>query len=525
MDRGTQREGGGAAPTNDARDGDWPAEAAERKYHALIQSAIDGICILEDQAVTLVNPCLCAMMACDADALIGTSFLDLLAPEARKRAASLYRRMTNREVLPQRYETELLTRAGVRLEVQISPSMFEAEGRSLVMIMIHDITGQKKESRVAIENERLEALRAVARAVGNNFSNILNVINNYASSISESVLPKTHTHEASCKILEAAGHATELTKRLLGVARVSVTEAEPRVEPVPLLPSLQRAYALIAPTLRDHGIKFIIHPEVETRYAMADTAQLLDVLMNVILNGADAMPQGGTLQVSLTDREIRATREGDTEPHADYVEMAVTDTGIGMSPEQVSRVFEPFFTTKQDGAAFGLGLPVAQGMVKSWGGWLEIHSTLGKGTCVRILMRRAEPSGTPAGEPEPGICTILVADDHRERRGMMVRVLREDGHTVLEAENGEQALTLFQRWSHDIDLTVLDWIMPGVDGKEALRVIHAHQPECPVLMTSGFSRDYVRSQIRMGGWTFLQQPFSDAQFRVAVHRALQRTAR
>jgi len=204
-----------------------------------------------------------------------------------------------------------------------------------------------------------------------------------------------------------------------------------------------------------------------------------------------------------------------------FWELSVTDTGIGMTPTQLSKAFEPFFTTKADREAFGLGLSVAQSVVKSWGGRIELSSTPGVGTCVRILMLMADPPSHGKHADNEGRCrTILVVEDHEGRRQMMKQTLEAAGHTVIDVSDGAKAISVYQEKAGEIDLTVLDWLMLGVDGRDVLRVIHAHDPESRVLMTSGFSRDYVRSQIRMGAWTFLQKPFSAEQFDEAVRKAL-----
>jgi len=482
--------------------------ASERKYRDLVDSAIDGVCILHDQVVTYVNPQLCEMLGVGKERLIGTSFVDHLVPEEKARTANLYRRMTSREAFPQRYETVLLGTAGVRLDVEINATQAVVDGKQAVVVVVHDISGQKMARQMAIENERLEAVRTMARGVGNNFSNILSVINSYAASIADSFLPNTRPHESAMKILDAVRHAGDLTKRLLGVVRVSGSFADAKVQPVEVGSSVRKACELVAPTLKDRGIVLDLKDVADNLYVKADSGQLLDSLMNILLNGADAMPQGGRL--SICSEECSDT--------PGWVAVSVADTGIGMSPLQVSKAFEPFFTTKADRDAFGLGLSVAQSMVRSWGGRIELSSKPDVGTCVKLFMLRAE--APPCSADSGSRRTILVVDDHDGRRRMMRKALEASGHTVIEASGGTQAIAMFQERAGEIDLTVLDWIMPGVDGRDVLRVIHAHDPECRVLMTSGFSRDYVRSQIRMGAWTFLQKPFSADQFDEAVRKAL-----
>jgi len=495
-------------------------QVSEQLYRELVQSAIDGICVLRDQVLTYVNPRLCAMMESAPDALIGTSFTQHLAPEERDRTVGLYRRMTQREAFPQRYETVLVNLSGRRLDVAVSANMIDVDGTPSVVLVVRDIAGQKQARQMAIENERLEAIRSVARGVGNNYSNILSVISSYAVSIADSFLPNTRPHESARHILEAARHASDLTKRLLGVVRVSGAEAGVRLEPVGVAAMLQKAYELIAPTLKERGIAFELQEDEPDLYALVDAGQLLDVFMNIYLNGADAMSSGGALAVRLATHQQEQAGQADPGTFtASYVEVSISDTGVGMSAEQVARVFEPFFTTKKNSEAFGLGLPVAQSMVKGWGGWLEITSQPDQGTRVRILMPRVDKPADFAAADQASR-TVLVIDDHDECRRLMVQALLADGHAVIDTGSGEEAITLYQERAGEIDLVVLDWIMPGVDGRDVLQVIQDHDTDKRVLMTSGFSRDFVRSQIRLGAWAFLQKPFSEAQFKAAVRKAL-----
>lgn len=496
-------------------------QCREQMYRELVESSIDGICLLRDQVLTYVNPRLCAMMVCPPDELVGTSFTEHLAPEELERTVGLYRRMTRREAFPQRYETVLVNCEGVRLDVGVSASMIEVGGESLVVLVVRDIAGQKQARQVAIENERLEAIRSVARGVGNNFANIMSVISSYAASIADSFLPNTRPHESARKILDAARHATELSKRLLGAVSVSGGGSGLRVEPVAVSAMLQKAYELIAPTLKERGISFDLAQNEDDLYASVDAGQLLDVLVNVYLNGADAMPQGGALvaHMALYAREPSKPEQPEMGHDGPYVEVTIRDSGMGMSAEQVSKVFEPFFTTKKDREAFGLGLPVAHSMVKGWGGWMEISSEPDQGTCVHILMPQVEKPELLASDGQTP-CTVLVVEDHDETRQAMVQALLAEGHAVVDTASGEEAIALYLEQADLIDLVVLDWIMPGTDGRDVLQVIHDHDPDNRVLMTSGFSRDYVRSQVRLGAWAFLQKPFSEQQFKASVRKVL-----
>ena len=493
---------------------------SEAQYRDLVENAQDGICIIQDRKLQFVNQQFAEMIARNATDLVGSSFADLFPPEEVERVMGLYRRIVKGEENYQRYEASVLAKHARHLETSISVSAIDHHGRRAAMMVIRDIADQKQSRRMALENERLEAVGIVARGVGNNFTNIMSVISSYAASIADSFLPHTRTHNAARKILDASRHATDLTKRLLSVVRVSETQTQSKVEPVGLAAAIEKARDLVGDSLRSRGIEVIIKQDGAMPYVMADQSQLLDTLMNVFLNGADAMPQGGTLTLTVVERRISKPRSNPKATGGQYVGLSIQDNGVGMSREQVQRVFEPFFTTKTSQEAFGLGLPVAQSMAQSWGGWIDIRSRVGKGTRVRIFMAKAEtPTEMEVTQQTAGPLTILVVDDNVGRRKMMEEALGELGHRAIMASTGKDAIELHRQHADKIDLYVIDWIMPDEDGKNVLQAVLDHDPQSRVVMLSGFSRDYVRSEIRMGAWNFLQKPFSVEEFAAVIEEA------
>jgi len=196
-----------------------------------------------------------------------------------------------------------------------------------------------------------------------------------------------------------------------------------------------------------------------------------------------------------------------------------------MNKAQIAKVFEPFYTTKKEQNAFGLGLPVAQSMAQNWGGWIDIRSRLGKGTRVRIFMTKAEDQSDVIVEKTIAPMNVLVVDDNDGRREMMVSALLNNGHKVIEATDGEMAIKLHKQHAASIDLSLVDWLLPKKDGRSVLKAILEHDSQSKVIMVSGFSRDYVRSEIRMGVWGFLQKPFSEEDLLKAIDKEFMREAK
>jgi CheY-like chemotaxis protein len=224
---------------------------------------------------------------------------------------------------------------------------------------------------------------------------------------------------------------------------------------------------------------------------MADPTQLVVAILNLAINARDAMPEGGVLTFSSKP----VTIAGDPElEDGDYIELCISDTGTGMPQSVADRAFEPFFTTKEVGKGTGLGLSMVYGMAKQSGGAARIRSSVGKGTAVTMLFRKAETAVTEcgaaidepvtaAGAPHP--LNVLVIDDDPDVRGFMVAALQEQGYEVKEAGDGREGLAALDQITPD--LVVLDFIMPGLSGAEVARQIRAKLPEQPILFVSGYS--------------------------------------
>ena len=497
--------------------------SSEELLLGVLSSSLDGICLLEERKVYFVNPRLCEMLGCDADVLLGNDFTAFVAGEDLVRTQQMYRRMMRSSAFPHRYETVLVVPGGEQIEVVIHADMVRFHGRDSLMLRVRDISAHRQARKMAVENERLEAVLTVAHSVGSNFANALSIIRNQAATIADSFLPSTRLYEAAHQVLESAEHAAELTKRLLSVVRMSGSDASVHIEPVWLNVSLQKARDLLHAGLEERDVRLVIAPDPRPWYVLADAGHLLDVLMNLFLHAADAMTQGGTIQVDIR-AETRESKDMSGDPaRQEFVCVMVRDEGEGMSPEDIAKVFEPFYRSRKNRSGFGLGLPVAQQMLKRWGGELAISSVMGKGTIVSLFL----PKATDFDPGKDGLHgdgfdgrTLLVVEDHAERRRMMVEVLQAEGFRVLEADNGDQAIDLYQANTEQIALTILDWMLPGADGGVVLQTIQDYDPDARIILISGFSRDYVRSHIKRGAWAFLQKPFSGEDLLASVQRTL-----
>jgi CheY-like chemotaxis protein len=261
---------------------------------------------------------------------------------------------------------------------------------------------------------------------------------------------------------------------------------------------------------------------------MADPLQIEQILMNLCLNARDAMPKGGLLVIETRNVDI-PDDHSQTRPEAlpgHYALLCVTDTGIGMDQLTQERIFEPFFTTKELGRGTGLGLATVYGIVKQHAGFVYVYSELGQGTAFRLYFPCCEgqPDASPPTTPvelRHGHETILLADDHDGLRDSAAEMLRELGYHVIAAANGQDAVNQFESHSQEVNLLLLDVIMPELDGPHAYQRIAAIRPDIPVIFTSGYTPEVVPLISAVGRTSvILQKPYTNKSLSQAIRSAL-----
>jgi two-component system, cell cycle sensor histidine kinase and response regulator CckA len=265
----------------------------------------------------------------------------------------------------------------------------------------------------------------------------------------------------------------------------------------------------------DAAINLSILQDEELKSIEADPGQIQQVILNLVLNARDAMPQGGTLKVETQNVEIGEFEDGreDALPSGRYVRLDVTDTGMGMTPEVQKHIFEPFFTTK-GGKGTGLGLASVYGIVKKWNGFIFVHSLLGNGTTFSIFfpaLDRVEKIKVQSPLPVliiRGSETVLVAEDEELLRKGLVRTLEKHGYRVLQAGNGVEAIQKALDYPGPIDLLLTDVMMPRMNGKELADEIKKARPEIKVIFISGYPHEVLSQQGALNyGIRLIQKPF------------------
>ena len=363
----------------------------------------------------------------------------------------------------------------------------------------------------------------LAGGIAHDFNNLLAVILNYADFVAEQ-LPEGEMRQDVEEIQRAASRAADLTRQLLIFARREVTQPE-LLDMNALITGVEK---LLRRTIGEH-VEFIMSLEQPLPSVRADPGQLEQIFLNLAVNARDAMPGGGRLVVETKDvtlDDVYADAHPGIAPGR-YVRLAVSDTGIGMTPEAVARAFEPFFTTKPAGQGTGLGLATVYGIVTQAGGNARIYSEPGRGTVVTIHLPAIEEAATAAmavaaqaplatGRGE----TLLVVEDESAVLLAVIRILSQNGYRVLAQSDPADAVALLGDRSKRIDVLVTDVVMPGMSGVELARRARELRPGLPVLYMSGYSHEVVAHQGAIPeGAVLLQKPFT----RKELLRALDRT--
>jgi signal transduction histidine kinase len=396
-------------------------------------------------------------------------------------------------------------------EAVISP-VRDASGRIVNFVAVErDVTRERLLEEQVRQSQKIEAVGRLAGGVAHDFNNLLTIITGYSQLALERLKPEDPVAAHIGEVKKAADRAASLTRQLLAFSRRQV-----------LAPQILDLNTVVANM--DKMLRRLIGEdiELETRLApdldrvKADPGQIEQVILNLAVNARDAMPRGGRLTIETTNfvlNENYAQAHFPIRP-GNYVMLAVTDTGTGMSPETLEHIFEPFFTTKEQGKGTGLGLAMVYGIVKQSGGYIYVYSELEHGTSFKIYLPKAEVKGEaqeagPAeGHAARGVETILVVEDEASVRDLVKGVLERQGYSVLEARDGLEALEVCERHSGPIDLTLTDVVMPQMSGKELAARLKEKYPEMKVIFMSGYTEDSaIRSRILEKSAAFVQKPF------------------
>src|ERR1700686_1094412 len=487
---------------------------SEARSRSLILSAAFGICRCTLGGRFLdVNPALITMLGHGSvedllqlnvrrEVFVNPKELDRLAEDYRY-AGSL----NGVEVQWKRKDGRVII---VRLS-GCAASSTDEPGEVVLELIAEDITDRRQLEEQLRQAQKMDAVGRLAGGVAHDFNNLLMVINGYTEVLLEQLEKGGDLHSKVQSIQQAADRAATLTRQLLAFSRKQLLELKVIAVNI-VIGDMER---LLRPLIGEN-IELITHLSPNAGHTRADAGQLEQVIMNLVVNAKDAMPEGGKLTVQSADVTVRQNfREHRFIHPGRYCVISVADTGIGMDKDTQSRIFEPFFTTKEKGKGTGLGLSTVYGIVKQSSGYVFAESELGAGTTFYVYLPRVEDTAeelTPVLPPqsEAGGCeTVLLVEDEESVRELVRLTLVSRGYKVLEAENGECGLHLSESFKDRIDILITDVVMPGMGGRELSKKLLELRPGLSVLFLSGYTEDAVVTNGTLGPATaFLQKPFT-----------------
>jgi two-component system cell cycle sensor histidine kinase/response regulator CckA len=486
---------------------------SEARSRSLILSAAFGICRCTLSGKFLdVNPALITMLGQESveDVLRLDARREVfVSPQELDRLAEDYRRtgsLNGVEVQWKRADGRVII---VRLSGCAASISDEPE--VVLELIAEDITDRRQLEEQLRQAQKMDAVGRLAGGVAHDFNNLLMVINGYTEVLLEQLEKGSPMHHKVQSIQQAADRAATLTRQLLAFSRKQLLELKV-VDVNTVVGDMER---LLRPLIGEN-IELVTRFSNHTGHTRADAGQLEQVIMNLVVNAKDAMPEGGKLTLQTADVTVRqgfsAHRFIQT---GRYAMISVSDTGHGMDKETQSRIFEPFFTTKEKGKGTGLGLSTVYGIVKQSNGYVFAQSEPGAGTTFYVYLPRVEDpaeASSPAKsqQNDAGGCeTVLLVEDEESVRELVRLTLTARGYKVFEAENGEAGLRIADACKQPIDILITDVVMPGIGGRELAKKLLALRPTISVLYLSGYTEDAVITQGALGPATaFLQKPFT-----------------
>ena len=487
---------------------------------------------LGDEAIQTPNPALAEMHGYAVPELAGLSVTALLAGSAAERRQTF---RTIREAVEREsfWEGEILSarKDGTRFYTHVRFHLHQGEERRFLSFTQRDIDEQRRMREEAarlqsklLQAQRLESLGVLAGGVAHDFNNLLTgVMGN--TTLALDILPPEHALAPRLQdILTAAERAAGLTRQLLAYSG----KGKFIIEPASLSSLVEETQSLVQISI-PRTVQLEIRAAPDLPRVEADPSQIQQLLMNLVINAAEAIgDKPGVVRVT-TGKETLETKEaaksflGAALSAGDYVSVEVRDNGCGMDEETQAQIFDPFFTTKFTGR--GLGLAAALGIVRSHCGAMKVTSVLGQGSSFKVLFparkggaQPARPAGSAADLRGSG--TVLVVDDEETVRTIMYSALRHYGYDVLQAENGAQAVEIFERTAPVISTVLLDMTMPVMSGEETLRRLRQIRSDVPIVVASGFNESETAG--RFAGQDvsgFLKKPFTVTKLGEAVRKA------
>jgi two-component system, cell cycle sensor histidine kinase and response regulator CckA len=491
-------------------------ERSEESFQRFFEDAPVGIALLDAAGkVTEANRAFQRMVGLERGAVIGRNLVDLTAADHRAELSERLQRTTAGADIGSAQVH--LNRGGRDIVASLFAKRLERGGTNPSALMLHfiDVTEQKNLEIQFAQSQKMQAVGQLAGGIAHDFNNLLTAMIGFCDLLLLRHQPGDPSFADIMQVKQNANRAANLVRQLLAFSRQQTLQ--------PKVLDVTDALTEISHLLRrliGENIELQIRHGRDLHLVRVDQGQLEQVIINLAVNARDAMPNGGKLLVNTRNATLAEAEQRGVElmPAGEYIVVEVTDTGIGIPRENLSRIFEPFFSTKEVGSGTGLGLSTVYGIVKQTGGFVFVESIVNKGTSFTIYLPRWKgEKGKAASEGGAddrrrdltGAGTILLVEDEDAVRLFSARALRNKGYKVVEAKSGEAALELISADSANVDLLITDVVMPQMDGTTLIKHVRERLPEMKVICISGYAEEAFRNRLDSAeNVHFLPKPFS-----------------
>jgi PAS domain S-box-containing protein len=505
----------------------------EAQYRGLLEAAPDAMVVVDHSGeIVLLNLQAEKQFGYRRDELVGQPVKNIIPVGFAERIIADDLRSAA-DALAQQIGTGIelvaLRKDGTEFPIEIMLSPLESAEGILVTAAIRNISVRKAAEGQLLQAQKLESIGRLAGGIAHDFNNMLFVINGHAEMLDQDLMSERRvdldldeTLRNVRAIREAGERAATLTAQLLAFSRQQVIS--------PTVLDLNAAIEGLEPMVRKligENMRLMVKLGPEAGHIRADAGQLDQILVNLVVNARDAMPDGGTVTIETGDilvDEPYAVEHFDLRP-GPYVQLVVSDTGVGMDRAMRERIFEPFFTTKQLGKGTGLGLATAYGIVHQAGGHIWVYSEPGVGSTFKLYFPRVDAPGSTerrnvSATPAVGTGTVLVVEDEPVGRDMTTQMLTRSGYRVIAVADGAEAMAQLAGLGEPIDVLVTDVIMPHMSGIELAGLVMDRYPDVGVVMLSGYTAETLNlERVTTRGARFVPKPVTSSQLVMAVQRA------
>jgi PAS domain S-box-containing protein len=500
---------------------------SEEKYRILVDNADTAIFIAQDGVIKFPNPMTLELIQYSTEELAQVPFLELIHPEDRDMVTERHSRRLNGKEAPNYYDFRIVNKNGDIFWVHLNTVLIKWEERPATLNFLRDINSQKKLEAQLRQAQKMKAIGTLAGGVAHDLNNILSGLVSYPELLLLDIPEDSPLRKPILTIQESGQKAATIVQDLLTLARRGVSVSE-----VVNLNQIIRQYLASLEFKKllsyHHGVKVESELEPNLSNILGSPVHLSKTIMNLFSNAAEAMPEGGTISISTQNHYLDKPINGyATIDAGEFVSLAVTDTGMGISSAEIDKIFEPFYTKKVMGrSGTGLGMAVVWGTVKDHHGYIDVQSALEKGTTFTLYfpvtcqkVRKSETSlkmQDYCGNGE----SILVVDDIEEQRKIASGILVKMGYKVKTAASGEEAVSYMKE--NSVDLLILDMIMdPGINGLETYKKILKIHPDQKAIIASGYAdSEQIKKTQEMGAAIYLKKPYSLEKVGMAVRNTL-----